>query len=161
MYKSLKMLLIIIGWIAVVTMFALAFVFYRMYNISPADLKYSEGVIANDPKFSEDEYGVKTSMRFYLEGEEMPVSVGGILLRSADKQIFDLKKGDQVRFYEKKNGARDVVDGNRRFAMGLGNQEKYFYTQEDALNFYQSADKIFYMILFMIMGGIIAFFLLK
>ena len=161
MKKSLKMFFTIIAWILVVSMFAVAFSFYRMYNISPADLKYSEGVIAEDPKFSEDEYGGITSMRFYLEGEEMPVSVPGILLRNADKQIFDLKKGDQVRFYEKTAAAKNFLDRKVRSAAGLGNQEEYFYTQEDALDFYQSADKLFYMIFCLALGGVIAYFLLK
>lgn len=158
----MKMIIVILGWIAVLALFFLAVLSVVNYNVSPSKLKLSSGVLASDPTIAMDEYNQeRVMMSLQLEGEEVPVRVPGKLLNQADPKILDLKKGDRVQFYEKQSTFLGLGDQIRRLAFGLGDESQFFYSQEEAIAFYKKPGKLLFSAIFVIMAGAILYFLLK
>ncbi len=134
----LKKMLVVLGFIFCFTMLVMAFFTYQQSSITESDLKFSEGIISTVPEISRDEYDFRnTAMRFYLENQEIPVSIPGKLLNNADQEIVNLKIGDKVSFYEKNHNVLGTMDKTRRIAFGLSSDKIAFYTQQDALEFFQ------------------------
>jgi hypothetical protein len=140
----------------------MAILFTSNYKISKEKLKMTTGILASDPKVFKDEFNQdNVMMSLQLEGEEVSVRVPGKLLNQADPRILELKKGDRIRFFEKKNVYFSPGDKVRRLAFGLGDETQFFYSEEKAIAFYKSPKKLVFAGFFVIMAAIVLYFLLK
>jgi len=158
----MKVILIIAGWILTAGAFFIAYLFYNQYRIKPADLSSSMGILAEDPQIIKDEFNAaNASMRLYLKDEEIPVAIPGLILQKADQRIYSLKKGDKIRFFEKKKPKRLALEKTRRIAMGLGDQYGDFYTKEEAVAHFRKPDKLIIATLFVIGGAMLIYFLIR
>lgn len=139
-----------------------AYSFYERSEISNADLIQHQGEIAKKPKVFRDDYDTyNTSMHLYLEGEKYPIVVPGKLLRKADQRILDLKEGDKLSFYEKREEKASVLEKTRRTAFGLSSGEVIFYSKEDSLSFSQHPRMKIWAGFFLILGLSILYWIIR
>lgn len=151
----------IIGWIFVVASFFLAYMSYRLHKVQDNDLVMTTGTITSTPTFSEDDYHHKTGMRFHINNESTPIVIPGHLLKKANQAILTLKIGDEVTLYERQEYTKVGLEKQTRSAYGLWKDDVTFYTKEDALEIAHSGKYIWIALGFIIMGLVIAFFLIR
>ncbi len=107
---------------------------YLQYQVKEENLMLSKGVLLEDPVFTRStEDNSITLMRFPIEKNEPPIGIPKVLLELEKQEIFELKKGDEISFYEEKTEHKNFLHANRRVPFGLQKDGRWLYTKEEAL----------------------------
>ncbi len=156
----MRTIFVFIAYIFSISSFILSFLFYNQYTIELDDLEIEKGQIAEAPQFSKDEYGNITSMKLMVEGEKSLLRIPGQILRISNPLIYQLKKGDEIYFHQKKACKRKIIEPHLAYSL-MSNNIK-LYTKNDALNVFKSGKTFMFCAYFLAKGvGIISYIYFK
>ena len=161
----MKLTILILGWIMVVGMLTMAYMFVSQYKVSESDFISQKGTVSGEPIISKDEYGVDTALRLRLENDSTVYSLPGKLLRIAHPDIYQLADGNQVELVFKKADVKNRIEKfmsplERVWSIGLVD-EVPFVSLVQSMKHAKDKRSLVYAGLFMLFAVVIATYLLK
>ena len=152
----MKRTMIIFGWFAVVTLFALGLLFVNNFRVVEDDFTIVRGKISGEVTTTQDEYGERnTSLRLYLAGRKGVYGLPGKLLEKANQDIYQLQDGDEVILTVRTQESRDIMakslDHTSIWGIEKVNGPTYL-TLEQAINYHRSFRTLVYAGVFFVMA---------
>jgi hypothetical protein len=143
----MKRVMIILGWIMVVSMVAGGLIFVKNYYVAEDHFTTIKGTISSEPKTTQDEYGVNTSLRIHLDNQKGVFSLPGNLLRQVDQDILQLKEGDEISLTIRNEDNKEKMAEALNLANIWGIEKvdgPTYLTLKQAINYHRSFQTLLY-----------------
>ena len=110
----------------------------------------TKGVLLEDPVFTRSTDDKSTTlMRFPIEKNALPIGIPKVLFELEEQEVFELKKGDEISFYEERPERKNFIQANRRVPFGLQKDGHWLYTKEEALAHFAKEKRKGWMYMFL------------
>lgn len=157
----MKTTLIVLGLLFSLVFLVVGVYIFLMTKISFDDLIQMEGTLAKPPKIQYDEDGGEVGMRFIIEDNTRPLSLGGILLRKSDPKVYDLKEGDEISYHMRKSEQNSIFTSTPIIIFSLKHAKENYVEVEEGLNHFQGPKMYVIATMFLIMALIISYYTIR